>query len=80
MLAQFDNSLNLIASLPTIPVPALVLVGVEDQNFVAAADYMTGKIPGAKKVVIAGAGNAANLDQPAAFDQAVRRFLVGLPP
>ena len=40
---------------------------------------MAGKIPGAQKVVIPGAGHAANLDQPAAFNRAVADFLSGLP-
>jgi pimeloyl-ACP methyl ester carboxylesterase len=77
MLAQHDSSL--IDSLPEIAVPTLVLVGSEDRNFLAAADYMAGKIPGARKVVIPDAGHAANLDQPTAFNQAVESFLAGLP-
>jgi len=78
MLAQFDSSL--IDSLPTIRVPSLLLVGSEDENFLAATDYMAGKIPGALKVVIPDAGHAANLDQPAAFDRAMQEFLADLPP
>jgi pimeloyl-ACP methyl ester carboxylesterase len=78
MLAQFDSSL--IDSLPLVRVPSLVLVGSEDRNFLAATDYMAGKIPGAHKVVIAGAGHAANLDRPAEFNQAVRQFMTDLPP
>jgi pimeloyl-ACP methyl ester carboxylesterase len=77
MLAQFDASL--IESLPTIRPPTLVLVGSEDKNFLAAADYMAGKIPGARKAVIDGAGHAANLDRPRAFNKAVGDFLAGLP-
>ncbi len=77
MLAQHDSSL--IDSLPTIAVPTLVLVGSEDKHFLAAADYMAGKIPGAQKVVIPDAGHAANLDQPDAFNQAAGEFLAGLP-
>jgi pimeloyl-ACP methyl ester carboxylesterase len=77
MLAQFDSSL--IDSLPSIAVPTLVLVGAEDHHFLGAADYMAGKIPGARKIVIPGAGHAANLDQPAAFNRAVADFLSGLP-
>ena len=76
MLAQFDSSL--IDSLPTIAVPTLVLVGADDRHFLGAADYMAGKIPGAQKIVIPGAGHAANLDQPAAFDRAVADFLSAL--
>jgi len=76
MLTQRDDSV--IASLDTIRVPALVLVGSEDKNFLAATDYMARKIPGATKVVIEGAGHAANLHQPAAFNHAVEAFLGGL--
>ena len=77
MLAQFDSSL--IDSLSRIAIPTLVLVGSEDTNFLGAADYMAGKIAGAQKAVIAGAGHAANLDQPEAFNRAVAAFLVALP-
>ena len=70
----------MIDSLPLVRVPSLVLVGSEDRNFLAATDYMAGKIPRAHKVVIAGAGHAANLDRPAGFDEAVRQFLADLPP
>jgi pimeloyl-ACP methyl ester carboxylesterase/ketosteroid isomerase-like protein len=76
MLAQYDSSL--IDSLPQIAVRTLVLVGSEDRNFLAAADYMAGKIAGAQKVVIPGAGHAANLDEPEAFNRAVEAFLAGL--
>jgi pimeloyl-ACP methyl ester carboxylesterase len=77
MLAQHDG--RLIDSLPTIAVPTLVLVGSEDHNFLGAADYMTAKIPNAQKIVIPGAGHAANLDQPEAFNRAVAEFLSTLP-
>ncbi len=75
MLTQRDA--GVINSLPTIAVPALVLVGADDAPFLNAADYMAAKIPGAKKVVIAGAGHAANIDQPGAFNEAVVGFLAG---
>ena len=76
MLTQRDDSV--IGSLETIAVPSLVLVGSNDTNFLAATDYMARKIPGATKVVIEGAGHAANLHQPAAFNRAVETFLAGL--
>ncbi len=38
---------------------------------------MAAKIPGAKKVVIEGAGHSANIDQPAAFNAALLDFLKG---
>ncbi len=64
-----------IDSLPSIDVPALVLVGAEDAPFLTAADYMAARIPGATKVVLPDAGHASNLDQPDAFNHAVRTFL-----
>jgi pimeloyl-ACP methyl ester carboxylesterase len=69
----------LIGSLPNIAVPTLVLVGARDDHFLAAADYMAAKIPGARKVVIPDAGHAANLDQPDLFNRAVADFLAALP-
>jgi pimeloyl-ACP methyl ester carboxylesterase len=76
MLTQRDAGVML--SLPQIKVPAIVIVGSEDAPFLAASDYMAAKIPGAKKALIDGAGHAANLDQPEAFNAAVLAFLKGL--
>lgn len=76
MLAQFDS--RVIESLEGIRVPTLVLVGERDEPFLGATDYMAAKIPGARKVVIPGAGHAANIDNPAAFNAAVEAFLAAL--
>src|SRR5215472_17166439 len=76
IMAQRDS--RVIDSLPTIAVPALVVVGARDTPFLAAADYMAGKIPGAVQVVIDGAGHASNVDRPEAFDRAVLEFLDAL--
>lgn len=73
MLAQKDG--RVIESLPLIKVPTLVLVGENDTQFRPSADYMAAKIPGAEKVVLERAGHAANIDQPGAFNAAVRAFL-----
>lgn len=73
MLAQRNNSV--INALPAIKVPSLILVGANDTAFLAAAEYMSKKIPDSKKVVIENAGHAANMDQPAAFNEAVLSFL-----
>ena len=54
---------GVITSLPDIKVPSIVVVGSEDTPFLAASDYMAAKIPGAKKVVIEGAGHASNIDR-----------------
>jgi pimeloyl-ACP methyl ester carboxylesterase len=73
MLTQRDA--RVIESLPGVKVPAVVIVGANDTPFLAASDYMAAKIPGAKKVVIPDAGHSANIDQPAAFNAAMMRFL-----
>jgi pimeloyl-ACP methyl ester carboxylesterase len=69
---------EVIDSLPTIAVPTLVLVGDDDRPFLAPADYMAAKIPGAVKVVLEGAGHVASADQPDAFNRAVLEFLAAL--
>lgn len=76
MLTQ--QNADAINSLPEIKVPALVVVGDRDKPFLAASDYMATKIPNARKAVIADAGHAANVDQPAAFNAAVLEFLNAL--
>jgi pimeloyl-ACP methyl ester carboxylesterase len=77
MLAQQND--RVIQSLESIKVPTLVLVGANDTNFLAATDYMAAKIAGSTKAVIPDAGHAANLHQPALFNQAVEAFLAKLP-
>jgi pimeloyl-ACP methyl ester carboxylesterase len=73
ILAQRDA--RVMDALATIQVPTLVLVGANDTPYLAAADVMAAKIPGASKVVLDDAGHAANIDQPEAFDRALLDFL-----
>ena len=73
ILTQQDA--GVISGLGAIAVPTLVLVGERDTTFLAAADYMVSRIPGATKVVVPGAGHAANIDQPDYFNRAVGDFL-----
>jgi pimeloyl-ACP methyl ester carboxylesterase len=77
-LTQRDS--HVLEGLSRIAVPTLVVVGSDDEPFLAAADYMTGKIPLARKVVIPGAGHAPNVDKPELFDAALAGFLAELPP
>lgn len=76
MLAQRDG--HVMAILPTIRVPTLVLVGALDEPFLAASDYMAAKIPSATKIVLADAGHASNIDRPRDFNAAVLDFLAAL--
>jgi pimeloyl-ACP methyl ester carboxylesterase len=64
-----------IESLPSIAVPTLIIVGENDTPYRAGSDYMANKIPGARLVVIPNAGHSSNIDQPEAFNTAVRDFL-----
>jgi pimeloyl-ACP methyl ester carboxylesterase len=73
VMAQKDA--RVITSLDSITVPTLVVVGAEDTDFLAGADYMCRHIPDSRKVVIGNAGHASNMDQPEAFNTAVRELL-----
>lgn len=73
VMAQKDD--RVITSLDSITVPTLVVVGADDTDFLAGADYMHRHIPNSRKVVIDDAGHAANMDQPQAFNAAVRELL-----
>jgi pimeloyl-ACP methyl ester carboxylesterase len=73
ILTQRDA--RVIDALPTITIPALVLVGAQDHDYLGAADYMAGKLPRAVHAVIPDAGHASNVDQPDLFNQQVLAFL-----
>jgi pimeloyl-ACP methyl ester carboxylesterase len=77
MLAQEGS--QVIDGLATIRVPTLVIVGDQDQPFLAPSEYMAKKIPGARLEVIPGAGHSSNLDQPEIFNRVLRDFLDALP-
>jgi 3-oxoadipate enol-lactonase len=63
-------------SLGRIQVPALVLVGEKDSiTPPSAAESLQKAIPGATMRVIPGAGHLSNLDNPAAFNDALASFL-----
>jgi pimeloyl-ACP methyl ester carboxylesterase len=70
---------RVIDSLPEIRVPTLVLWGARDEAFFKPSEYMAAKIPEARRVILPGAGHAANLDQPEAFNAAVSEFLDSIP-
>jgi len=76
MLAQEGS--QVIDGLGGIRVPTLVIVGDQDQPFVAPSEYMAKKIPGARLEVIPGAGHSSNLDQPETFNRVLREFLLTL--
>ena len=73
MLRQRDA--KVIDSLPAINIPSLIVVGADDKLFLAPANYMAAKIPGARLATLPDAGHFANLDNPAAFNAALLTFL-----
>ena len=61
-----------------VGVPALLLAGAEDAKFRRLAQEMAVAMPMAQVAVIPDAGHAAHLEQPAAFERMVLRFLRSL--
>jgi pimeloyl-ACP methyl ester carboxylesterase len=61
--------------LATLRVPTLLLVGERDAPCRKVHEFMARTIPGARSVVIRGAGHLTNLETPAVFNAAVTRFL-----
>lgn len=71
-IVDFDRR----AALSAIGVPTLCLAGALDRTAPPEVmRRMAERIPGACFVELAGAGHIANVEQPAAFDAAVTRFL-----
>jgi len=73
--SMVQKDARVIDSLDSIEVPTLVVVGAQDTDFLASADYMRRRIPNARKLVIDNAGHAANMNQPSTFNTAVRELL-----
>ena len=75
MMGRPDSTLDL----PTIAVPALIVVGDEDvPTPVKDARAMHEAIPGSHMEVIAHAGHLANLERPAAFNHLLTEFVGAL--
>jgi 3-oxoadipate enol-lactonase len=67
--------------LPRIAVPALIIVGEEDAiTPPAECRVLRDRISGARLVTIGRAGHLSNLEQPEAFNGALREFLSGFAP
>jgi len=66
--------------LEDVAVPALVVVGDRDvPGFREMSAVLARRIPGAGYQVVAGAGHMVNMEQPAAVNELLTRFLAGLP-
>lgn len=79
-LAAIAGRLDSRPLLPSVAIPALVVVGDEDTlTPPAESEAMAAAIPGARLATIPGAGHLSNLEVPEAFNRIVREFLEGLP-
>ncbi|MEX2392919.1 MAG: alpha/beta fold hydrolase [Actinomycetota bacterium] len=76
ILKQHDS--KVMDALTSISVPTISIVGSEDERFIGSSTYLAKKIPGARFETIEGAAHAANMEQPDAFNQALRSFLDAL--
>jgi pimeloyl-ACP methyl ester carboxylesterase len=65
--------------LPTVSVPTLLIWGSEDSRSpLAAGEAIRDSIPGSRLIVIPSAGHVSGFEQPAAFNTAVREFIMGV--
>jgi 3-oxoadipate enol-lactonase len=72
LLTSFDRR----AQLPAIGVPTLLIAGSDDRVAPASVmQRMAQKIPGAEFVLLEGCGHLGPMDQPDAFNEALRGFL-----
>ena len=76
--------LDVMALLPTMSVPTTVVVGTLDVPcFRQMADVLAERIPGARKVVVDGAGHMVNMERPAVVNEILLDVLAeagGAPP
>jgi pimeloyl-ACP methyl ester carboxylesterase len=67
--------------LGTIEVPTLLIWGEDDaRSPLSVAQAMQASIPGARLVLVPGAGHVSSLERPEAFDAAIRDFIATLGP
>lgn len=76
VLAKRPRIYALEAQLAKLRVPTLLIVGDGDDPCLKVHDFMARTIPGARSLVLRGTGHLSNLEAPAVFNAAVRRFLV----
>jgi pimeloyl-ACP methyl ester carboxylesterase len=75
VLAKRPSIYSLEPRLRSMRAPTLLIVGQDDTPCLKVHRFMANTIPGAKALVLAGVGHLTNLEAPAAFNAALRRFL-----
>jgi pimeloyl-ACP methyl ester carboxylesterase len=75
-IGALKNRPDRTAALGAVQVPTLVICGAEDTLTPPAdSEAMAATIPGAQLAMIPNAGHLSNLEQPNAFNEALRLFL-----
>jgi pimeloyl-ACP methyl ester carboxylesterase len=69
---------GVIDELARLDLPALVVVGEEDEAYLRAAEVLAARLPRAKRVAIPGAGHVVTIEEPEALNRALLEFLAGL--
>jgi 2-succinyl-6-hydroxy-2,4-cyclohexadiene-1-carboxylate synthase len=67
---------SLWAELGGLALPALLIAGAEDRKFVGIGRRMVSQLPRAKLVLVSDAGHTVHLEQPQAYADRVRQWLV----
>lgn len=75
VLAKRASLFRMTAPLAKLAMPTLVLTGEQDYTCRKAAKLLADTIPGARELRLPGAGHMAPLETPAAFNDAVIRFM-----
>lgn len=78
MLGQLLDQADRLDDLTRLDVPTLVLVGEQDEPFLAASEAMAAAVPGARLEVIPDAGHSPQFENPDAWRKAMLDFLAGL--
>jgi pimeloyl-ACP methyl ester carboxylesterase len=72
---SLHSDATVINGLRSIQAPALVIVGSEDRRFLAAKDYLAGRIPNASGLVIAGGRHSVHRTHSGEVGRAILAFL-----
>jgi pimeloyl-ACP methyl ester carboxylesterase len=80
VLAKRPTIYSLERELRELRAPTLLIVGEHDEPCVKVHRFMAETIPRASQVLLRGVGHLTNLEAPASFNAAVRRFLAGSVP
>jgi pimeloyl-ACP methyl ester carboxylesterase len=73
------SNVDLREQISKIEKPTLIIAGADDQGTTPAdAEFMAGKILGAKKTIVADAGHFIPRERPAAYNSAIEEFVASL--